>query len=166
MASGKSIVLYVEDEESDRLLMQFAFRKAGLEGALRMVNHGQAAIDYLSGTGAYGERAEYPLPAVVLLDLHLPEVHGFEVLKWIREQPAHSGLPVVVFTSSAREEDRRQAELLGASGFVQKPVMLGGFQEVARRLNDEWLGRIANASGSEQRGGHRSGVPAQRDPKV
>ncbi len=140
MASGKSIVLYVEDEENDRILMQFAFQKEGLERALRMVNDGQAAIDYLSGAGAYGERGEYPLPAVVLLDLNLPEVHGFEVLKWIREQPAHTALPVVVFTSSAREEDRRKAELLGASEFVQKPMMPGGFQEVARKLSEEWLG--------------------------
>ncbi len=139
MASGKSIVLYVEDEENDRILMQFAFQKAGLEPALRMVSHGQAAIDYLSGAGAYGERARYPLPAVVLLDLNLPEVHGFEVLKWIREQPAHKTLPVVVFTSSAREEDRVKARELGANEFVQKPMMPCGFQEVVRRLSEEWL---------------------------
>lgn len=139
MAHAKSIVLYVEDEETDRMLMRLAFRKAGLETALRMVNDGQAAIDYLSGAGPYGERGEHLLPAVVLLDLNLPEVHGFEVLKWIREQPAHSALPVVVFTSSAREEDRQQAEVLGATEFLQKPGMPGGFQEVARKLSEEWL---------------------------
>ncbi len=119
--------------------MQMAFRKAGLEAALRIVNHGQAAIDYLSGAGVYGDRGKYPLPAVVVLDLNLPEVHGFEVLKWMRGQPAHRELPVVVFTSSARQEDRTQAELLGANEYVQKPVMSGGFQEVARRLSQEWL---------------------------
>ncbi len=140
MANRKGIVLYVEDEENDRFLMQFAFEKAGLETALRMVNHGQAAIDYLSGAGEYGDRAQNPLPAVVLLDLNLPEVHGFEVLKWIRAEPAHRTLPVVVFTSSAREEDRRQAELLGASDFVQKPVMLDGLQGLVRKLAEEWLG--------------------------
>ncbi len=143
MASHKSIVLYVEDEESDRLLMQLAFRKAGLGPELRMVGDGQAAIDYLTGAGVYAERGEYPLPAVVLLDLNLPEVHGFEVLKWIRGQPAHSSLPVVVFTSSAREEDRQQAEVLGATEFLQKPGMPGGFQEVARKLSEEWLGGAA-----------------------
>ncbi len=147
MAGAKPIVLYVDDEENDRILMQFAFQQAGLEPALRMVSHGQEAIDYLSGTGAYGERAKYPLPAVVLLDLNLPAVHGFEVLKWIREQPAHKGLPVVVFTSSAREEDRVKARELGANEFVQKPMRPDGFQEVARRLGEEWLGaRPAAAS--------------------
>ncbi len=129
------------------MLMQYGFRKAGLEPALRVVNDGQAALDYLSGAGAYGERARYPLPAVVLLDLNLPEVHGFEVLKWIRAQPAHSGLPVVVFTSSAREEDRARALELGASEYLQKPVAPGGFQDVARKLNEERLGaRVAAAS--------------------
>ncbi len=133
------MVLYVEDEENDRILMGLAFQRAGLEAALRMVNHGQAAIDYLSGAGVYGEREKYPLPAVVLLDLNLPEVHGFDVLKWIRAQPVHSGLPVVVFTSSARDEDRHRAELLGANDFLQKPGMPGGFHEVARKLREQWL---------------------------
>lgn len=140
MALGKSIVLYVEDEESDRMLMQLAFEKVGLGQELRMVRDGREAIDYLTGTGAYGKRTEYPLPAVVLLDLNLPEVHGFEVLKWIRGQPAHSALPVVVFTSSAREEDRQRAELLGASDYVQKPGVMGGLQDVARKVHAEWLG--------------------------
>ena len=139
MASGRSIVLYVEDEESDRMLMQMAFQKVGLERELRMVRDGQEAINYLSEAGAHAERGQYPQPAVVLLDLNLPEVHGFEVLQWIRGQPAHSGLPVVVFTSSGREEDRRRAELLGATEFLQKPGMLGGFQDVARRLHAEWV---------------------------
>ncbi len=141
MASGKSIVLYVEDEERDRMLMELAFQNAGLGPAMRMVSHGQAAIDYLSGAGAYGDRAEYPLPAVVLLDLNLPEVHGFEVLRWIRGQPTYQGLPVVVFTSSAREEDRARALELGASEYLQKPLAPGGFQEVAQRLSKEWLGQ-------------------------
>ncbi len=147
MASSKSIVLYVEDEDSDRLLMQLAFERTGLAPELRMVSDGQAAIDYLSGAGAYGERGEYPLPAVVLLDLNLPEVHGFEVLKWIRGQPAHRGLPVVVFTSSPREEDRRQAELLGATEFLQKPGVPGGFEAVARKLHKEWVGEEGRVKG-------------------
>ena len=139
MENGKSIVLYVEDEENDRILMQLAFEKAGLETALRMVSHGQEAIDFLSGSGPFRQRELYPLPAVVLLDLNLPGMPGFEVLKWIRRHPAHRELPVVVFTSSAREEDRDRARELGANEFVQKPLMPSGFQTMARRLGDQWL---------------------------
>ncbi len=141
MASTKPIVLYVEDEEADRFLVQRAFEKEGLGPALRMVNHGQAAIDYLSGAGLYAERQSYPLPWVVLLDLNLPEVHGFEVLKWIRAHPSHHELPVVVFTSSAREEDCDRSRLLGANEFMQKPGLPSLFQEVVRRLNKQWLGQ-------------------------
>lgn len=139
MVIAKSVILYVEDEETDRFLMEYACKQAGLGPTLRMVNHGQAAIDYLSGAGTYGDREKYPMPAVVLLDLNLPEVHGFEVLKWIRGQPGHSRLPVVVFTSSSREEDRSRAEQLGANGFIQKPLMPDGFQAIARQLNEQWL---------------------------
>ncbi len=141
MLTARPVVLYVEDEETDRFLLQRAFVKEDLGSALRMVNHGQAAIDYLSGAGPYSDREKYPLPGVVLLDLNLPEVHGFEVLKWIRAHPSHRELPVVVFTSSAREEDRVQARLLGANEFVQKPGLPSLFQEVARKLNKQWLGQ-------------------------
>ena len=135
-------VLYVEDEESDRFLMAFAFEKQGLAGALRMVDNGQAAIDYLSGTAAFSRRDRHPLPAMVLLDLNLPEVHGFDVLKWIRAHPLHSALPVVVFSSSMREEDRARAFELGANEFVQKPNSPALFREIARNLYDRWGKRV------------------------
>ena len=141
-------VLYVEDEESDRLLMGIAFAKLGLGSALRTVNNGKAAQDYLAGVAEYADREKHPLPAAVLLDLNLPEVHGFEVLKWIRAHPSHGGLPVVVFTSSDREEDRARAQLLGANDFVQKPSSPTRFREIARKLNEAWLsGDLAQASG-------------------
>src|ERR1043165_4456184 len=104
MANAFSMVLYVEDEETDRFLMQRAFRKQGLEALLQTVNDGQKAIDYLSGSGDYGNRAQHPMPALILLDLNLPEVHGFDVLRWIRAHPMHRELPVVIFSSSEREE--------------------------------------------------------------
>ena len=132
-------ILYVEDEETDRELMAMAFEREGLAGALQTVNNGRAAIDYLQGTASYAERHKYPLPAVVLLDLNLPEVHGFAVLEWIRSNPQHGALPVVVFSSSEREEDRERAKELGANNFVQKPNSLGLFREVARQLRERWL---------------------------
>lgn len=139
MAQKSNIVLYVEDEESDQLLMRFAFEKEGFEQALRTVSDGRLALDYLCGSGAYGDRWTHPMPGVVLLDLNLPEIHGFDVLKWIRAHPLHSTLPVVVFTSSQREEDRARAQLLGATEFLLKPNSATGFREVARRLSSRWL---------------------------
>jgi CheY-like chemotaxis protein len=133
------VMLYVEDEEGDRLLMQMGFTNEGIQASLRLVNNGKLAVDYLTGAGEYGDRQAYPLPAVVLLDLNLPEIHGFDVLKWIRAHPLHSRMPVVVFTSSQRDDDRARAKLLGANDFLLKPNSANGFRQVARILNQRWL---------------------------
>jgi len=109
MTKGNGIVLYVEDEEGDRFLMRMGFGKEGLEAALRTVNDGRLAVEYLSGAAAYADRETHPLPTVVLLDLKRPEIHGFDVLKWIRAHPLHSTLPVVVLLRHCmmRTERRR-----------------------------------------------------------
>jgi PAS domain S-box-containing protein len=132
-------VLYVEDEENDATFMRMAFAGQGMESALRVVGDGRAAIEYLSGAGKYSDRKEYPLPSVVLLDLNLPEVPGFEVLRWMRNHPDFAGTPVVVFSSSTREDDRAKALELGANEFVVKPSSAMRFGEVVERLRDRWI---------------------------
>ena len=135
----KRHVLYVEDDESDRFLMEKAFAKEGVVESLRMVGSGEEAIDYLSGKGVYADREQHPFPAVVLLDLNLGPVHGFEVLNWIRTQSAQANLPVVVFSSSVREEDHAEARRLGANRFITKPSLPSRFVEVVRMLKERWL---------------------------
>jgi CheY-like chemotaxis protein len=136
---GGGTVLYVEDEESDALFMRRAFSNMGLASAFRLVSDGRAAIEYLSGTGKYADRNEYPLPAVVLLDLNLPQVPGFDVLKWMRNHPDFLTTPVVVFSSSARQEDKVKATELGANEFVAKPSSGMRFGDVVERLRQKWL---------------------------
>lgn len=132
-------VLYVEDEENDVIFMRRAFRRAGQEPCLKVVIDGQAAIDYLAGDGPFGNRLHYPLPAVVLLDLHLPTVSGFQVLIWIRQQPQFQQLPVIIFSSSARAEDRLRAKELGASDYLEKPDSGLDFGLVLETLKRKWL---------------------------
>lgn len=136
-ASGT--VLYVEDEQTDALFMSTAFSDKGLASAFRLVSDGRAAIEYLSGMGKYADRKEYPLPAVVLLDLNLPQVPGFDVLKWMRNHPDFLATPVVVFTSSARQEDKVKAIELGANEFVAKPSSGMRFGEIVEALRQKWL---------------------------
>jgi CheY-like chemotaxis protein len=138
---GEGTVLYVEDEESDAMFMTLAFKGKGLEGKLRLVATGRTAIEYLSGSGEFGDREKYPVPALVLLDLNLPQVSGFGVLEWIRNHPDYAQLPVVVFSSSTREDDRVKARELGADEFVAKPSSGLKFSEVVERLQQMWLGR-------------------------
>jgi CheY-like chemotaxis protein len=131
-------VLYVEDDESDALFMQMAFAGAGLESALQVVTDGQRALDYLSGTGPYADRAKNPLPSLILLDLNLPRLPGFEVLKWMRNHPDFAQTPVVIFSSSMMEEDRVKARELGASEFVAKPSSGMEFGGVLQGLRKKW----------------------------
>jgi len=139
MLQSSSTVLYVEDDESDRFFMQLAFAGLGLESAFFTVPDGRIAIDYLSGNGPFADRAVHPIPGIMLLDLNLPVVSGFEVLEWIRKQPNYVQLPVVIFSSSSLEQDRLKARELGANEYLQKPTSGLRFAEIAAGLREKWL---------------------------
>jgi DNA-binding response OmpR family regulator len=119
--------------------MEMAFQRAGMGEALRTVVDGCEAMNYLGGKGVYADRGQHPVPAVVLLDLNLPLVSGFEVLKWIRGRPELAVLPVVIFSSSTKPEDRVKSRELGANDFIEKPGSGMKFGEVAERLREKWL---------------------------
>src|SRR5579872_3824676 len=115
------MVLLVEDSEDDVFIMQRALRKAGLSIPMNVASNGREALDYLQAAGKYSDRAVYPVPAVIFLDLKIPFVHGFEVLRWIRQQVSLNDVPVAVLTSSLEESDRKLADELGARYFLIKP---------------------------------------------
>ena len=90
---------------------------------LAVVKNGVEAMNYLCGAGRYRDRARFPFPTVVLLDLNLPGVHGLDVLKWIKEEePALSKLKVIVLTASDHVRDASEAYRLGANSFFIKPM--------------------------------------------
>lgn len=138
-----TLVLYVEDEPDDVLFMSRAFKKAGLVNALRPAGDGREAIAYLAGEGVYADRGQHPLPTLVLLDLNLPVVSGFEVLKWLSGRPELKELPVVVFSSSERQEDKVKARKLGARDFIEKPSSTAGLEAVVQELKERWLNEEA-----------------------
>jgi CheY-like chemotaxis protein len=133
------VVLQVDDNESDVLLLERAFAQAGITNPLRVANCGQMAIDYLAGTGAFADRQKAPLPCMVLLDINMPGMSGFDVLGWIRRQPALKDLVVVLFSSTAEPEFVKRGYELGANDFVQKPDGFCQSVEIARRLQQRWL---------------------------
>lgn len=136
---ASATVLYVEDEEGDLFFMRLAFKKAGAGLDLRTVEDGQTAMNYLAGTADFTDRQQHPLPAVLLLDLNLPVISGFDVLTWLRARDEFKALPVVVFSSSAREEDRRKALELGANEYVEKPNSALLFTGLVQALRNKWL---------------------------
>ncbi len=137
--SADASILLVEDNPTDVLLVQRAFAKANIANPLQIARDGDAAVDYLSGAGAYGERNRHPLPALVLLDLKLPRRSGSEVLEWLRAQPSLRRIPVVVLTSSSQRQDVDRAYDLGANSYLVKPVDFNDLQRMLRDVNAYWI---------------------------
>jgi CheY-like chemotaxis protein len=138
MAKPKQI-LVAEDEETDVFFLRYAFEKAGLPHCLTVVHDGQQAIDYLSGQGPYFDRAQYPLPALMLLDLKMPRLTGFDVLSWLQNHSELKTVIAVVLTSSPNETDRQHAQELGAAEYFVKPDSVQGLTDVVKKLQARWL---------------------------
>jgi CheY-like chemotaxis protein len=131
-------ILLAEDDPNDVLLIQRAFQKAGLRDVLKVVRDGEQAIDYLSGHGPYANRERFPLPFLLLLDLKMPCIDGFEALQWIRAQPELKRLLVVVLTSSNLQADVDRAYDLGANSYLVKPVEFEEMVHMIQRFEAYW----------------------------
>ena len=131
--------MIVEDREDDIFLMRKAFDRAFLTNPVQVVRSGDEAVAYLSGEGKYANRAEYPLPVLVLLDLKMPGMDGFEVLSWIRQRDGIRGLPVVVLTSSSEIRDVNRAYALGANSFFVKELDFQHAMDLSQLLRQYWV---------------------------
>lgn len=141
MTYPSSTILLVEDNEDDVFAMKRALAHGRIMNPLQVVTDGQQALDYLSGAGEYADRKCFPLPFIVFLDLKLPYVHGFEVLTWMRQQPALSSIVVVVLTSSAEHKDQDRAYTLGARSYLVKPPTPEGLIDILDSLESYWLSK-------------------------
>jgi len=132
-------ILIVEDNPDDVLLIERAFHQCGIINPLRFVQNGEEAIAYLKGEGRFGDRAENPLPVLILLDLKMPRMDGFEFLTWLRNEPELKKLVVVVLTSSRENPDINRAYELGANSYLVKPVQFEELMRIVRELHLYWL---------------------------
>lgn len=130
------VVLHVEDDPSDRLILGVVFERTVPSVRLCTAVDGEEAIAWLSGQARFADRAAYPMPHLVLLDLKLPRRSGFEVLQWIRKDSEVRALPVVVLTSSREPRDLDLAYALGANSYLVKSVDLRVQREVVRGLGE------------------------------
>lgn len=127
------VLLLVEDNPSDIALTRRALEKGHVANQLVVAEDGQEALDYLSGAGAWAGRDITDVPALVLLDLKLPRVHGLDVLRRIRAGRCTRRLPVVVLTTSKEDQDVAASYDLGVNSYIRKPV---DFNEFARAIED------------------------------
>ena len=134
-------MLYVEDNPSDYDMLRLVTKKCGTPFTLQRAVDGEQAIAYLEGQDPYYDRDTYPFPHMVLLDLKLPRLDGFEVLQWIRSNPSTRTLPVVVLAGSSFRADIRRALELGANHYAAKPDSLPELQVLIDQIADVWLAR-------------------------
>lgn len=138
MPENKSILL-VEDHPDDQALLLRAMKKNHIANEIVVTNDGEEALDYIYGRGKFADRDALVLPELVLLDLKLPKVSGFEVLQELRKDERTKYIPVVVLTSSIEEADMIRSYDLGANSFVQKPVDFEEFVSAVASLGLYWL---------------------------
>src|SRR5436189_2858245 len=135
----KKKVLVAEDDPGDVFLLRRAFSLCGTSTTLLFVRDGQEVIDYLRGENEYADRKSFPLPDLLLLDLKMPRLNGFDVLEWLRDQPGLKRLLVTVLTSSDQPQDVNRAYDLGANSYLVKPHGSGELAELVQRVQRYWL---------------------------
>src|SRR5262249_24476215 len=139
-------ILAAEDHPNDAFFLERALSKAGGNVPIRFVDDGQKAIAYLEGKARCPDPGSKTLPTLLLLDLKMPRMGGFEVLQWIRRQPELKHMIVVVFSASGLEEDKHRAFELGANGYVVKPTYPAELLSFAQGLEAYWTELSATAN--------------------
>ena len=136
-----TVFLLVEDDDRDRMLVEFTFgQMAATHVKLTEVIDGAEAISYLKREGRYADSVKYPMPNVILLDLKMPRVTGFEFLQWLRKESPEQcrTIPVIIMSSSGEKKDVSRAYELGANTYLVKPIDWHLFQERLMALGIYW----------------------------
>ena len=137
--AGRTTILVVEDDPADAYFLQKAFDRILANCAVNRVADGEEAKAYLQGTGSYSDRRAFPLPSVILLDLRMPRMNGFEFLAWLRQHPDLKIIPAVIYSSSDNPSDVRKAYEAGANSFLHKRLSMNSVQETMRSFARYWL---------------------------
>ena len=132
-------ILLVEDEPSDAALIRRAFEKAKVLNRIIHLKNGDEALGYLAGVKEYANRVEFPLPAIILLDLKLPGMTGLQLLEWKRAQEHVRRIPVVVLTTDTEMASINAAYDLGANSYLVKPGTSTEILRIVKVLDQYWM---------------------------
>jgi CheY-like chemotaxis protein len=144
--SLKPVILIAEDNPDDVEMLRRSFQQAGIEATLEVAANGAEAIQFLEGSGAHATGGQRRLPDFVLLDLKMPGKDGFDVLRWVRQQPSLKDLPVIVLTCSDEIRDVNRAYALGANSFLTKPLDFTDFKNTVYAAYSFWVKHVPAAS--------------------
>ena len=133
------VILLVEDNPDHVLIIKRGLAANNVINEVKVAKDGQEAMDYLLHQGEYADPAKAPRPGLILLDIKLPKLDGFEVLQRIKQDPALKSIPVIIVTSSDQEVDITKGYLEGANSYVSKPMQFSEFIEKVRKLELYWI---------------------------
>jgi CheY-like chemotaxis protein len=136
---NEKYVLLIEDNPDDVELTRLAFQRCGITNKMIVVYDGQEALDFLFGQGKYAARDTEQIPGIILLDLKLPRVSGYEVLKQIRINIKTCRIPVIVLSSSTNMQEIEECEKLGINRYYRKPGNFDQFQKIIQEIRQSWL---------------------------
>jgi CheY-like chemotaxis protein len=134
--SDRCPILLVEDNPDDILITKRAWSKGQIKNKLYIVNNGEEALEFLYKQGEYSNS---PTPGLMLLDLKMPRVDGFEVLKTVKQDAKLKRLPIIVLTTSNRDKDIQRAFNLGCNSYILKPVDYQKFIEAVETIQKYWM---------------------------
>ena len=137
--TGTHVILLAEDDPEDRFLTSRALEKNNSKHKLCTVENGEQLLDYLSGKKQYSDRARFPLPNLILLDLNMPGIDGREALRAIRANSTYSSIPVVMLTTSESREDIAYCYELGANSYICKPADFKDLKSNLAALTHYWF---------------------------
>ena len=131
-------ILLVDDNEADIKVTLRAFDKAKLKNKFAVVRNGEEALDYIYHRNQYADKTQFPYPDLILLDIHMPKLDGFGVLKDLKENSHRKIIPVIMLTSSKNDEEVARSYRYGAVSFIQKPISYEEFVTVVDGFNFYW----------------------------
>lgn len=132
-------ILLVEDSDDDLLFMRLAFETAGIRNRIIEARDGRQAIDYINGVGPYANRDRYPLPCLIITDLHMPQLDGLQLLEWLQKRPDFAHVPRIMLSNTAEQNDPPKARQLGCRAFFTKPAEFNALVDLVKHLDDEWI---------------------------
>ena len=128
-------ILIVDDDFDDAALIKRAVLSLGAKAPVRTVGSSIELMAFLEGEGQFADRGEFPYPGLILLDLRMQGMNGFELLQWLRTEVRHATIPVIVVSSYDRQREIRKSYQLGARTFLSKPVKPEDIRGAIRALN-------------------------------
>jgi CheY-like chemotaxis protein len=132
-------LLRIDDNADDLLLFELAWEKIGVANPVRCVTCRKDAVDYLEGHGKFADRNAFPLPAIIVTDMRLPDGNASEFVRWIRAHPEHNGIVVIVLSGTAHQEEVNEAYRSGANSFLLKSPNPRQLHNIVSLIQYYWL---------------------------